>query len=123
MPQIVVEYSAALTDSFDRRAFALELHETVATLIDSPVASFKTRFQRLDDVVIADGAADVAMVHVRLAVLSGRDGETKKAVADAAGAILVGHVTPGGPATSVQATVEIVDLDRSSYFKQVVAAV
>ncbi|MFC5290778.1 5-carboxymethyl-2-hydroxymuconate Delta-isomerase [Actinokineospora guangxiensis] len=117
MPQITVEYSAEIADSFDRRGFALALHPVLAEVAGTGVAGFKTRFVPLDDVVIGDGAPGVAMVHVRIGLLSGRTGETKKAVSDVAQVVLGKHLSP---ASAVQVSVEIVDMDSGSYTKRVV---
>ncbi|AXX31134.1 5-carboxymethyl-2-hydroxymuconate Delta-isomerase [Actinosynnema pretiosum subsp. pretiosum] len=118
MPQITVEYSASLTDAFDRRAFALALHPVLAEVAGSDLGAFKTRAYRLDEAVVGDGSGE-AMVHVRVALLSGRDAATKAAVSDAALTVLTGHLA-GVAGQRVQATVEIAELDKDSYRKQVV---
>ncbi|MFE3454103.1 5-carboxymethyl-2-hydroxymuconate Delta-isomerase [Nonomuraea sp. NPDC059194] len=122
MPQITVEYSAALSEGFDRRAFALALHATAAPIIDSELDSFKTRCRRIDEGVIGDGADAQAMLHVEIAVLSGRDQDVKGRLADAALELAVRHLTPPTGLT-VQATAEIRDLDRATYRKHVVEGI
>lgn len=117
MPQITVEYSAELADLFDRREFALLLHKTAAPLINSDLDGFKTRFHPITESVIGDGAPDQAMVHVELAILSGRGQEVKRELADAAAELLDRHLRPA-PGLRVQLTVEVRDMDRDIYRKQ-----
>ncbi|GAA2405779.1 5-carboxymethyl-2-hydroxymuconate Delta-isomerase [Nonomuraea africana] len=118
MPQITVEYSASLQDAFDRRAFALALHTAAAPIIDSELESFKSRSYRVDDEVIGDGSPAQAMLHVEVAILSGRDQDTKRHLAATALSVAADHLTPP-PGLTVQTTVEIRDLDSATYHKRV----
>ncbi|HEX6342126.1 hypothetical protein [Umezawaea sp.] len=117
MPQITVEYSAELSGALDRRALALALHRTVAPLVDSDVAAFKTRFRRIEESVIGDGAP-AAMVHVRIGLLSGRPVGLKQEVGRVGIGIVRDHLAPvdGLP---TQVTLEVYDLDREQYQKLV----
>lgn len=119
MPQITIEYSASLADAFDRRAFALALHPMAAELIGSRLASFKTRFQALDEAVIGDGADSHAMIHVDLAILSGREPVLKQTLGRAALELARAHIR-AVPGMDIQVTVEVRDLDRPHYHKVVV---
>ena len=118
MPQISVEYSIALTDAFDRRAFALALHPIAAELIGSALPDFKTRFRAIDEAIIGTGGATEAMVHVDLAILPGRDAELKTRLGDLTLAILCDHIEPG-TRLNTQVTVEVRDI--ASYHKRVLA--
>lgn len=116
MPQITVEYSAALTDSFDRRGFALALHPVAAELIGSALPDFKTRFRSISEAVIGAGGVTEAMVHVDLAILPGRDAELKTRLGDLTLAMLCDHIKPG-TGLNTQVTVEVRDI--ASYHKRV----
>lgn len=118
MPQITVEYSAALAGTFDRRGFALALHTEATPLLDTKLDSFKTRFARIDEGVIADGSPTQTMVHVEMAILSGRDTETKQELTALVLRLARQNLTPPDGLT-VQFTVEIRDLDRTTYGKHV----
>lgn len=119
MPQITVEYSQVLTNSFDRRAFALALHPMAAGMIGSELGSFKTRFYPIDEAVIGDGGSAHAMVHVDFRLLSGRTPELKKQLGEVVLELARSHIgTVAG--TDIQITVEIRDLDRPHYHKTVV---
>ncbi|WP_433336679.1 5-carboxymethyl-2-hydroxymuconate Delta-isomerase [Spirillospora sp. CA-294931] len=118
MPQITVEYSVALGDTFDRRGFALALHPAAVALIGSALGDYKTRFHPIGEAVIGDGGAGEAMVHVDLAVLPGRDAETKARLGELALATLCEHLKPGS-ALNTQVTVEVRDI--ASYHKRVLS--
>jgi 5-carboxymethyl-2-hydroxymuconate isomerase len=116
MPQITVEYSAALTDAFDRHGFALALHPAAAELIGSALPDFKTRFRPITEAVIGTGELTEAMVHVDLAILPGRDMELKTRLGDLTLAMLCDHIKPG-TGLNTQVTVEVRDM--ASYHKRV----
>ncbi|MBB3725469.1 5-carboxymethyl-2-hydroxymuconate Delta-isomerase [Nonomuraea dietziae] len=117
MPQITVEYSAALDDAFERRAFALAVHTTAGALIDSDLDSFKTRFHRIDEGVIGDGAASHAMIHVEVAILPGRSEETRRLLGQTVLDLAVRHRKD--VAETVQTTVEVRELTAGHYHKHV----
>lgn len=117
MPQVVVEYSAALVEAFDREGYALVLHSEGAPVIGAEPAKFKTRFYPMDEVVIGDGSPNVAMVHVNLGILSGRDDATKQRLGELAIELLERHVKPV-TGVSVQLTVEVFDMDTPNYHKR-----
>ncbi|MER6144168.1 5-carboxymethyl-2-hydroxymuconate Delta-isomerase [Streptomyces sparsogenes] len=116
MPHIVVEYSDTLAEAFDRRAFGLALHPVVAKTVDTTVDACKTRFRRLDEAVIADGAPHHAIIHIEAAILSGRDAENKRALTAAVLEVARAHLAPV-PGLAVQITVNVTDLDRAWYAK------
>jgi 5-carboxymethyl-2-hydroxymuconate isomerase len=116
MPHIVVEYSDTLTEAFDRRAFGLALHPVVAKTIDTTVAGCKTRFRRVEEAVLADGAPHHALIHIEVAILSGRDAETKRELSGAVLEVARAHLAPV-PGLTVQTTVNVTDLDRAWYAK------
>lgn len=120
MPQITVEYSQALAETFDRRAFAMALHPMAAEMIGSDLASFKTRFHALAETVIGDGDAAHAMVHVDFRLLSGRQAELKRQLGEAVLDLARSYVHRA-EGLDIQVTVEIRDLDRPHYHKVVVA--
>jgi 5-carboxymethyl-2-hydroxymuconate isomerase len=117
MPQITVEYSAEVSEAFDRHAFALALHQAVSPLVDSDVAAFKTRFRQIEECVIGDGSP-AAMIHVRIGLLSGRPAELKQEVGRVGIGIARDHLKPVDGLTT-QLTLEVHDMDREQYQKLV----
>ncbi|SDP87704.1 5-carboxymethyl-2-hydroxymuconate Delta-isomerase [Lentzea jiangxiensis] len=117
MPQITVEYSPELRGAFDRRGFAIALHNALSPLVSADVAEFKTRFRQIEEIVVGDGSP-VAIVHVRVGLLTGRPVELKQQVGQAGVDLLRDHLKPveGVPA---QVSLEVYDLDREQYRKLV----
>ena len=118
MPQIKVEYSAGLGAGFDARAFARNMHDIVVEIAGADLGSCKTRLVPLDDHVIGDGAADEAMIHVDLRILTGRTDDQKTRLGEAVLAAAVAAVDKP-PHVQLQITVEVRELDRAHYHKRV----
>ncbi|MFC9705768.1 5-carboxymethyl-2-hydroxymuconate Delta-isomerase [Streptomyces sp. NPDC056943] len=110
MPQITVDYSAPL----DRRGFALALHPLVVETVDTTLDACKTRFREVEEVVVGDGATDDVIVHVEIALLSGRTDAVKTRLSEAVLALLPTYLKAS---EGVRLSVEIRDLE-SSYRKR-----
>ena len=115
MPHLVLEYSSNL---------ALEVQPTLLRLNQALVASghfeenaIKSRAVRLEDYLVGtQPQARRAFLHLRLAILTGRTLEEKKQVADILGAA-VQKEQRWPQDTQVQVTVDVVDMQRETYFK------
>ncbi|MGW8376475.1 isomerase [Streptomyces sp. ODS28] len=118
MPHITVDYSDAVADTFDRRGFGLALHPLVARTIEGTVAGCKTRFRRLDECVIADGAEDIAMVHIQVALMQGRTPEVKAELSRGVLDLARAHIKPT-PGFALHTSVDISDLARGCYTSHV----
>lgn len=114
MPHTTVDYSESLTETFDRRGFALALHPLVATVISTQTAGCRTYFRRIEEAVIADGGPEQAVIRIEVAILSGRAPEVKAELSEAVLELARKH-TAAAPGLIVQTSVEITDLDRTSY--------
>ncbi|KUJ69482.1 isomerase [Streptomyces albus subsp. albus] len=121
MPHIVVDYSDTLAAAFDRRAFGLALHPLVAGLLDAPIDTCKTRFRRIEEGFIGDGSPDQAMIHIELAILSGRTPEVRRELSRAVLDLAREHfISPAG--ATVTLTVDVTHLDIDCYSKQVLTS-
>jgi 5-carboxymethyl-2-hydroxymuconate isomerase len=117
MPQISIEYSPTIAATFDARRFASEVHTLLVAIVETELASCKTRLVELGDVVIGDGSDANAMIHVDVRILSGRTPAQKRQLGEAVMAALAAAVAkPEG--LDLQFTVEVRDLDRDNYHKQ-----
>jgi 5-carboxymethyl-2-hydroxymuconate isomerase len=115
MPHITVDYSDSLADTFDRRGFGLALHPLLARKVEGTVAGCKTRFRRIEECVIADGEDDgVAMLHIEVALLSGRTPEVKAELSRAVLGLARDYVKPT-PGLALHTSVGVSDLARASY--------
>ncbi|MGW6685127.1 5-carboxymethyl-2-hydroxymuconate Delta-isomerase [Streptomyces sp. NPDC054961] len=115
MPQITVDYSARLSDAFDRRGFALALHPVTAELVETTVEHCKTRFRCLEEVYVGDGSPEHALIHVQVGLLAGRTEAVKAELADAVLALLRTYASTGasGPGAVVHVSVDVNDLGAS----------
>lgn len=117
MPHLVIEY----TDNLRPFPEAEVLEAVNASLTSSPEiqdeADLKSRFITADHYAIGTRPEGRGFVHAQLRLLSGRSPETKKELAGRVGAVLREH-TPKPEGVMVQISVEIVDMDRASYFKE-----
>ncbi|MFF2330344.1 MULTISPECIES: 5-carboxymethyl-2-hydroxymuconate Delta-isomerase [unclassified Streptomyces] len=112
MPQITVDYSAELDDSFDRTGFALALHPLVAETVTTKIAACKTRFRRVEEFVAGDAATGDAVLHVSIALLPGRTEEIKAQLTESVLELLAAHLKPVD-ALTVHASAETRELDPS----------
>jgi len=81
MPHVVVEYSANLEPAIDIAALVREVHGAVLASGVFELGAVRTRAERRDVFVIADGDPDNGFVHVDLRIAPGRDAVTRKRVA------------------------------------------
>lgn len=117
MPHITVDYSAPLAATFDRREFGPELHAVIEKTIDTTVAGCTTRFRRVEESVIADGAGSAAhtdMVHIEVAILSGRTPEAKAELTEMVMELAKARI-PALTGRRLHISVHVTDLDRDAY--------
>jgi 5-carboxymethyl-2-hydroxymuconate isomerase len=114
VPFVRAEYSAELTDAFDRQGFARAVHDSVPPLVGATAAAFKTRFRQIEELYSAEGEPDIAAVLIQVALLSGRTPEQKAALSDAVMELARKHVAEV-PGVRTHFSVEVRDMDRDSY--------
>ncbi|MEU6367258.1 isomerase [Streptomyces sp. NPDC046931] len=112
MPQITVDYSAPLADSFDRHGFASALHAQVVEIAAARIEACKTQFRRTEDTVVGADPEGHAVVHVTVGLLAGRTDETKARLTEATLELLRRYAKPAGPLV-LHASAEVRDLDAS----------
>lgn len=119
MPHTTVEFSADLGSAFDNVAFAEELHPLIAAIAGARVGGCVTRMLYPDFIhdeylYIADGSSYHAVIHVEIALLSGRTTEVKRELSQAVLALVRTHTAPA-PGFEIQMSVEVRDIDRQTY--------
>ncbi|NUP24063.1 MAG: isomerase [Streptomyces sp.] len=112
MPQITVDHSKTI--SFDRAAFARDLHTATVEIAAAKPEACKTQFRPSE--VTAFGYEDAdeqghAIVHVTLGLLAGRTEETKAKLTEAVLELLRRHIEDDG--IVLHASAEVRDLDPS----------
>jgi 5-carboxymethyl-2-hydroxymuconate isomerase len=112
MPQITVDYSAPLAEGFDRRGFALALHDAVVKIAAAKYEACKTQFRATEDTTVGRDEGGHAIVHVTLGLLAGRTDETKMRLTEAVLELLRTHVKPAD-GLALHASAEVRDLNPS----------
>jgi len=122
MPHLTIEYSRNLEDGF---ALVDTLREVNAALIASgqikDELDLKARIVPLETTVVGTGAGDRGFVYCVLRVLPGRTDEVKAEMSGRVGAVMRNRI-PRPAGMVVQLSVEIVEMHRASYVKEVLAA-
>ena len=116
MPHMYVEYTENL-QGVNEGALMEALNTAVCdhtTVADE--ADVKTRIARLSDYRIGLNTSGRAFAHVELRLMAGRTPEVKKELSDRIATVLKAQI-PAQPALDVQLSVDIVDMDKPSYFK------
>ncbi len=116
MPHLYVEYSANLAE-FPERQLLTELNAAVCghpTVVDP--LDVKSRIAAVQQFAIGTTPGLNGFVHAHLHLLSGRTPEVKKELSDRIAEVLR-RLTPQPAGMLVQLSVDVVDMDRSSYYK------
>ena len=121
MPHLRIEYSTNIAGRFDP---ALMVQVTTDILVSSEVFSppdaIKVRLMPVEHFRVGSGA-DHGFIHAGLALLSGRDGDTKLRLTVALVDAIAPLVAPGPQV--VQITSEARDMDRDTYSKRVLPGI
>lgn len=112
MPQIIVDYSAPLSEGFDRRGFALALHDAVVEIAAAKYEACKTQFRATEGTTVGRDADGHAIVHVTLGLLAGRTDETKVRLTEAVLSLLREYVKADA-GVALHASAEVRELDAS----------
>jgi 5-carboxymethyl-2-hydroxymuconate isomerase len=116
MPHLFADYSNNLV-GLNEQTLLEKLNAVVcvhATVADE--ADLKSRIAAVQQFRVGTQPAQRGFVHVQLRLLAGRTPEIKKELSDALAAVLRAEV-PQPAGVMVQLSVEIVDMDKGSYYK------
>lgn len=116
MPHMYVEYSSNL-QGLNEGGLMEALNTAVCghpTVADE--ADVKTRIAKLDHYRIGLNSAGRAFTHVELRLMAGRTPEVKKELSERIATVLKAQI-PAQSGLDVQLSVDIVDMDKPSYFK------
>lgn len=119
MPHLTVDYSAPLAPTFDRQALGRDLHSVTKKTVGAQIAGCKTRFRQIEESVIGDGAEDIDMVHVNVAIHAGRTADAKAELASAVLALMKERLA-AVPGRELHLSAHVSELDPAAYvaFKQ-----
>jgi 5-carboxymethyl-2-hydroxymuconate isomerase len=115
MPHLTLEYTTNLPDLVPR-TILLALNQSLAASGHFSEIDIKSRAIALDTYQIGTVPEERAFIYVRLAILSGRSDQTKSELSHALLDVLRVNCKAYAP-RSLQLCVEVVDIDRASYAK------
>lgn len=120
MPHLTVEYTNNLA-GFDTPQTLLALNRVLVASGQFDAIDIKSRAIALDTHLVGTGEGACAFVHARLAILSGRTAETKRALSEAL-LVALKEACAWPAALHVQLCVEVQEIERESYAKAVAGA-
>lgn len=115
MPHLTVEYTANIT-GFDPLPALRAINRALVATGEFQEIDIKSRARCIDEFIIGTAEDQRGFVHARLAILSGRSDDTRRAVSGTLLEALQAAV-PAVPGLHLQLCAEIVDIDRGSYAK------
>lgn len=117
MPHLILEFSDNVPDSVDGPKVLRALHESLVGSGPFAMNSIKSRAVRYGSFCVGNGASNNAFVHLTLAILPGRDQQTKQKAAQTLMSTLLAHF-PRTSESPHSITCEVRELDGPSYQKQ-----
>lgn len=115
MPHLIVESSSGLENDVNFESLLKRLHLSLERCPGIELDRVKSRLHLYSNVLVGKKTHD-KMIHVSLAVLSGRNDETKKVYSKTLFEILIESI-PENLRSDISLTVEVRDLHRESYLR------
>lgn len=116
MPHMTVEYTNNLQGINETTLMAALTNAVCDHPTVADEADVKARIEALSSYQIGRNNAGRAFAHVELRLMAGRTAEVKKELSDRLAAVLKAEI-PAQAGLQVQLSVDIVDMDKPSYFK------
>lgn len=115
MPHCILEYSGNIADSPDWQDLLLKINHALAGTGLFTLADIKSRAVRHEHFAVGDGDSSRAFVTLSVAILSGRDDDTKRRIAETMTAVLDQAFPLSRQRLKLSLTVQIADIHRESY--------
>ena len=116
MPHMTVEYTNNLQGINETTLMAALTNAVCDHPTVADEADVKARIAALSSYQIGRNNAGRAFAHVELRLMAGRTAEVKRELSDRLAAVLKAEI-PAQAGLQVQLSVDIVDMDKPSYFK------
>ena len=119
MPHIIVDYSANI-EYFDPKQLLLKINNALVETGYCQAIDIKSRARKDDVFVIGLDTEQQAYVHVKVYLLSGRNQQQKTEIGQKVFETLVADQVLNHQKISVQSCVELIEMPKQDYFKQVI---
>lgn len=119
MPHVVIDYSANL-ENFEPKQLLLKINNALVETGYCQAIDIKSRARKDDVFVIGLDTEQQAYVHVKVYLLSGRNQQQKTEIGQKVFETLVADQVLNQQKISVQSCVELIEMPKQDYFKQVI---
>ncbi len=119
MPHVVIDYSANL-ENFEPKQLLLKINNALVETGYCQAIDIKSRARKDDVFVIGLDTEQQAYVHVKVYLLSGRNQRQKTEIGQKVFETLVADQVLNQQKISVQSCVELIEMPKQDYFKQVI---
>lgn len=117
MPHITIEYTANLEPELQLNTLIAALHGAAAGVEAFPRAGLRTRAERRDHYLVADGHPDNAFIHLTLRIAHGRSLDVRKAAGDQLFDVLCRELQPLLARRPLALSFEISEIDPVLNYK------
>ena len=117
MPHLTLEYTSNIQHRIDFQDLFGQLHQVMAELAGTRIENFKSRAMCREAYHVGAGSGQEAFIHLEIRLLSGRSPEQKAHIGQRCLDVLQETWSPFLADLDPQITVELVGIERDSYFK------
>jgi 5-carboxymethyl-2-hydroxymuconate isomerase len=118
MPHLIVEYSANLDDQIDIEKLIEAVHQAALRTGVFEVAAVRTRAERRDYYVIADGHEDNGFVAISVRVAPGRSRETRQRLGQEIFDAACEYLEKVYERTPLAISLEVQEIDNTAAFRK-----
>jgi 5-carboxymethyl-2-hydroxymuconate isomerase len=111
MPHLIVEYSSNLDQAVDIPALLRAVHAAALATGVFPIGGLRTRAERREQYVIADGHGDNGFIHVQARIGTGRTPEVRQKAAEQIFAAVKDATAAAFATRPIGLTLEMVEID------------
>ena len=116
MPHLTLEYTDNVHPEVAFDELFARLHQVLVDVGAIAIGNCKSRARCLDNYFIGDGGSQHAFAHLTIRFLGGRSVDLKRQIGRECLVVLEKALTPSSP-LDLQITVEIQEIERTTYFK------
>lgn len=118
MPHLIVEYSANLDNQIDILELVEAVHQAALRTGVFEVAAVRTRAERREYYVIADGHRDNAFVAISVRIAPGRPPETRKRLGQEIFDAACGYLEKVYERTPLAISLEVQEIENTAAFRK-----
>jgi len=118
VPHIILEHSANLEGDLDINALVQTLHDAALTCPTIDLLALRSRAERRERVVVADGNPDHRFAMVTARILAGSSDAVKEQIADTLFAALKEGLSGLDPNRGLAMAVDVVEIEPATFRKE-----